>query len=339
MGEVKFKEFTIKDIFDISTGSLAPSGTLIPGVIPRVTASSVSNGVIGFYGDVSGLTYVEDVVTISFLGDSFYHKGRVSLEMKVHSLSNNRMTGNSGLYVSGVLSKLKKYYSYGSQLSSSKLKTLKIELPTTSEGAPDWDYMDNYIKEIKIRKMKEIIESYSHLDKQKYELEDVEFGEFVVKDTFDVSTGSLAPSGILSPGTIPRVTASSTNNGVSGFYDCVPGLTYAEGIVTISFLGDSFYHKGKVSLEMKVHSLYNKKITDNSGLYISGVLSKLKKHYSYGNQLSSSKLKELKIDLPTTDENTPNWDYMDKYIHNIKIDKVNMIISELESEIEDLSRL
>ena len=60
-------------------------------------------------------------------------------------------------------------------------------------------------------------------------------------------------------------------------------------------MGWVFYHPYCASVEMKVHTLKWKKFefTNSSGLYFASIIQKtLNGKYSYGNQLSSSKLKE-----------------------------------------------
>jgi hypothetical protein len=43
---------------------------------------------------------------------------------------------------------IKQYFGWNDKCTWEKVKEKKIKLPTTSEGNPDWDYMDSYMKQI-----------------------------------------------------------------------------------------------------------------------------------------------------------------------------------------------
>ena len=78
-----------------------------------------------------------------------------------------------------------------------------------------------------------------------------------------------------------------------------------ENLITITALasdGGIFYHTYKASVEMKVHTLklLEHEFSLNEGKFMAGALKLAFNGFGYGNQLSSSKLKELnfKIQLP-----------------------------------------
>ena len=96
-----------------------------------------------------------------------------------------------------------------------------------------------------------------------------------------------------------------------------------------------FFNGNKIKIAVPKFDSY----TENICLFLTSSINKMFANMSWGMGINSKGLNSLVINLPKTDQSKINWDYMDKYIHNIKIDKVNMIISELETEIENLSRL
>lgn len=71
---------------------------------------------------------------------------------------------------------------------------------------------------------------------------------------------------------------------------------------------------------MKVHTLQPKGLELNPyiGLFLVAVL---RKSYNpdYNNQISKDILKGQKIYLPATNEELPNWEYMEKYIRQIPL--------------------
>ena len=132
-----------------------------------------------------------------------------------------------------------------------------------------------------------------------------EWKSFKIGELFDVGTGSLLVSQDLKQGNTPRISAKSDNNGILGYFDTESNgeARHCENFISVNFFGDTFYHPYKASLEMKVHTLKLKNgiFTKTSGLFIAGIIKKVfYGKFTYGNQLSSSKLKneDYYISLP-----------------------------------------
>lgn len=132
-----------------------------------------------------------------------------------------------------------------------------------------------------------------------------EWKSFRIGELFEVGTGSLLVSQDLKQGSIPRISAKSDNNGILGYFDTESNseARHCENFISVNFFGDTFYHPYKASLEMKVHTLKLKNgiFTKTSGLFIAGIIKKVfYGKFTYGNQLSSSKLKneDFFISLP-----------------------------------------
>ena len=132
-----------------------------------------------------------------------------------------------------------------------------------------------------------------------------EWKSFKIGELFDVGTGSLLVSQDLKQGNTPRISAKSDNNGILGYFDTESNseARHCENFISVNFFGDTFYHPYKASLEMKVHTLKLKNgiFTKTSGLFIAGIIKKVfYGKFTYGNQLSSSKLKseDYFISLP-----------------------------------------
>ena len=181
---------------------------------------------------------------------------------------------------------------------------------------------------------------YSNIDKLKCvknveNLEDKTWLPFKVKDLFETfkgsngiqtHTGAYVPKNKLVAGRTPRITVRDTNNGVDGFYDSKDkNYREFENFISVSFLGSVFYHPYKASLDMKVHALILK--DRNMNKYIAEFLKVMIKmntqHSSYGNQLSSTDLPNLRILLPVDKNKMPDWQYMENYSMKVIYDKMN----------------
>ena len=171
----------------------------------------------------------------------------------------------------------------------------------------------------------------------------VTFREFKVGDLFEtksyrggsqVLTGGNVPAHLLQAGDTPRISVSSKNNGIIGYYQDVEMASYRvfENAISVSFLGTVFYHPYRASYDMKVHCLrlQDHELRECEALYLISVLRKVVAFCSYGNQLSSTELVDIKLSLPVQvdvhgeallddDGNfIPDWDYMESYIHELE---------------------
>jgi len=147
---------------------------------------------------------------------------------------------------------------------------------------------------------------------------------------FEIGTGSLLSSGDLKSGKIPRVSAKADNNGILGHFDTgqLEKARHFKSFITVNFFGSDggvFYHPYKASIEMKVHTLKipNIELNKKTGSFIVSLLTKSLKGFGYGNQLSSSKLKnlDLNIHLPTQNGEI-DYDFMESFIAKLEAERI-----------------
>lgn len=96
LNEKNWKEFFIKSIFvteqrrnniiQVPTGANIKKDKLQPGNIPRITVTSQNNGIYGYYQSSDKVRQYNNFISLSFLGDAFYHPYTASIDMKVHCL-------------------------------------------------------------------------------------------------------------------------------------------------------------------------------------------------------------------------------------------------------------
>ena len=63
-----------------------------------------------------------------------------------------------GHFIAVMMKNNVKGVTYGNQLSSEDLVSKRILLPTTNEGEPDWDYMEQYAKNLMLKKYQQYLE-------------------------------------------------------------------------------------------------------------------------------------------------------------------------------------
>ncbi|MGM0122073.1 N-6 DNA methylase [Enterococcus sp. AZ152] len=155
--EVEWGVFDLKELFNISTGASIPQKEFFEGNIPRITATSQSNGIGLFTNKIRNKNYrtKKNCITYSFLGDVFYHPYNMSADMKIHIITTKQLSLNKyiGLFIVQCLRKLSVNLSYGNQMSMNDLKQKQITLPKLPNGNPDWEYMEQYV----VNKMNDIL--------------------------------------------------------------------------------------------------------------------------------------------------------------------------------------
>ena len=162
----KWQEFELGKLFDIGTGAICKEKDLQDGDTPRISVKGVNNGIRGYFKDINSKNYriMENFISFSFLGTCFYHPYKASLDMKVHSLKpkNYKLNTFSALFLVNVLKKSFKGV-YDNQISSTDLKQEKILLPISSKDKPDWEFMENYIKQSK-KDIEKLLKIYAMLN-------------------------------------------------------------------------------------------------------------------------------------------------------------------------------
>lgn len=139
----------------VPTGSSIPKRYLLDGKTPRISATNIDNGILGYYEDIDDKNYrvFENFISVSFLGAVFYHKYKASLDMKIHclKLKNKELNKEVAFYLTSIIRQALKNTEYKDQISSTVLPDIKIKLPIDSRGTPDWNYMERYIEDLKLK--------------------------------------------------------------------------------------------------------------------------------------------------------------------------------------------
>lgn len=339
---VTYKEFELQSIFNITRGRRVTKADQEPGDIPYVTAYTSNNG-IDSYIDNPIFTQ-ENILTASFLGDVFYHPyevgykdGTYGLKLKTHIKESDKLY----LYIGAAIEKhAKQNASYSKNLILDDYEKMKISLPTTVSGHPDFDYMENYIKDIEQKHIKKLESDLATRTENLFTVigcEDlisdpdglaevvaagfdstgVDYAEFRVGDLFDVQRGRRLKGADREPGDVVYCSATQSNNGVTDYID--NPLFIAKNKVTVSTFLDVFYQEGEFTASDEITMLGADWLDRSSGLFIATAIKKSQHGYGYGHKAFSKEVSNFVIDLPVTSTGQPDFDYMAQYIAHIEI--------------------
>ena len=156
LNETKWDWFVVKDLFPTIEKCKCSNATelLEDGTdIAYIGAKKSDNGVMKY------VKYNESLITkgncIVFIGDGQGSVGYCTYQLRDFIGSTTLVAGYNqylNQYVAQFLVTIfdmERYrYSFGRKYNKSAIDNSKIKLPITSNGAPDWDFMENYIKSL-----------------------------------------------------------------------------------------------------------------------------------------------------------------------------------------------
>ena len=350
----EFREFELKDIFQttpfrgglqVPTGGLMSSGDLEAGDTPRISVTSMNNGIIGYYKDVDSKNYrtYENCISVSFLGTVFYHPYKASFDMKVHCLKpiDHELRRGEALYLISCIQKLVQNNTYGNQTSSTDLPYIKVYLPVNDNGEPDFDYMQERIEELEQERIEELEQYLVATGLNDYELtdEDIEtlslsgFGhykerdsedavkvckEFKISDLFELQkvSNKLAKEDLSDEYEYPAYSSDTGNNGIIGYTNNPEFICDNETPVYITF-GD---HTRTLNIARKSFSvLDNVKVlipcydNDEVLLHLTSEWQKQIPNLGYARHWKVAKDCVLSLPIQTDTEGNPIIDTEFKY--------------------------
>jgi len=142
-------EYPITDYFMVKAGKYHNSDEYEKGSTPYVSASNLNNGIkefISIQPEFKGNCIITGKVGCT----AFYQPDDFCATSDVNILTPKfKMSKYIGLFITCVINKNENYrWTYGRQCRVNDTEKIKIKLPSTPNGIPDWDFMEKYIKSL-----------------------------------------------------------------------------------------------------------------------------------------------------------------------------------------------
>lgn len=162
LNEKEWKEFEIRKIFFVKSGTRLVKSEMKKGNIPFIGATDSNNGITEFISN-KNVSADSNVLGVNYNGsvvENFYHPYTAIFSDDVKRLSFREVTGNKYLFlfVKNQILKQKDKYQYGYKFNGARMNKQKITLPVNSKNEPDYKYMENYIKKIEFEKLNKYIQ-------------------------------------------------------------------------------------------------------------------------------------------------------------------------------------
>jgi len=122
------------------------------GKYPYVTRGSSNNGIRGYITEderylspAKSLSFGQDTSTVYYQPDAYFTGDKI----KVMVLNDRELTPELAEYFIATIARAFSTFAWGqSSFDENIIKSMKIELPIKSDGTPDFDYMERYIRAI-----------------------------------------------------------------------------------------------------------------------------------------------------------------------------------------------
>lgn len=310
-----WKVFKIKEVFDIV--NLKPEHKVnlkSSGTTPYVTRTEKNNGVEDFY---KGL-HIKKGNCITFGAETakfYYQEHNFINGNKLYAIYNKSLNKYTALFLTTLFNNQFLDYGYGFGLTGARFSNKKIKLPTLNKH-PDYNFMEDYIKEKYFNLKSQIKEKQKHEITDWRGLDEVEWEDYFIESLFQIKPGKRLTKKEFTKGSKPFIGSSDHNNGVTNFVDNynssedfnVLGVNYNGSVV------ENFYHPYKALFSDDVKRL-SLKINGNKYMYlfIKNMILKQKEKYQYGYKFNSTRMKRQIIKLPTKN-NQPDYDFMEQYM-------------------------
>lgn len=266
-----------------------------------------------------------------YMDRDFYASGDLILGYNEH------LNKYVAMYLIGLLDRERPKYSFGRKYGT-HVPSTTIPLPATEDGKPDWNYIENYVRQTLIPQMPTKAKAFwtdtydfSALNNEHIILNIVDWKHFSVDEIFErfEPTKGTTTDSLLPGKEIPYIAAKHKNNGLDMMCSYEGNEDFISEGNCIVFIqigaGSAGYalYQGYdfIGMQGKTICGYNSQMNKYSGLFLATILSKERPKFSFGRSWTGTRLYNTKILLPAISNSdgsySPDWEYMEKYIKSL----------------------
>ena len=157
---VKWGNFSISQVFNkVVQGRRLKKDDQLPGNIPFVMSGTTNTGVVGYISNPVA-TFPANSITVDIFGNAFYRGYQFGAgdDTGVYWNDDKNYSSEQMLYFSSCMEKsIRGKFSFGKKLRSSQSFNFRIFLPVTSDGSPDYAFMETFISAVQKLVIKDVV--------------------------------------------------------------------------------------------------------------------------------------------------------------------------------------
>lgn len=323
----------------IGTKTTHPSVLEIGGNVPRVTCAATNNAIDDFYCNEAtekGCVLTVDSATIGYVSYQLNDFIATDHVEKIVSKSGS-INKYTGLFLKSCIDKSKiGKYGYGYKFSQKRIVRQKILLPIDSNGNPNWQFMEDYIKqEMKVQSRKVASYYENKLMELGFELldYDVEWKEFFFTDIFkEIKRGKRLTKSNQIDGNTPYVSSTGINNGVDNFIgndEKVRKYANNLSLANSGSVGSCFYHNYEYIASDHITALTSEHADEYIYKFMSTIISRLEEKYSFNREINDKRISREKLFLPIDKNGEPHWEYMSNFVKKLEKENIEKTLNHI----------
>lgn len=157
----EWKEFFLTEIFStIQRGKRLTKENQKEGNIPYISSTSMNNGVDNFIGNKTNVRIFSDCLTIAnsgSVGASFYQPYNFVGSDHITHLKKENMSKYVYMFISTLTNRFSEKYNFNREINDARISREKIMLPINKEEKPDYEYMEQYMKNMIYKKINQYL--------------------------------------------------------------------------------------------------------------------------------------------------------------------------------------
>jgi hypothetical protein len=130
------------------------------GKRPFIGATDSNNGITAFVSN-SNASLDKDILGVNYNGsvvETFYHPYECIFSDDVKRFDLKNKNEFVYLFMKQMIIRQKEKYTYGYKFNENRMNKQMIVLPTKDNGEPDYEYMEQFIKNIELKQLQEYLE-------------------------------------------------------------------------------------------------------------------------------------------------------------------------------------
>lgn len=355
MGKIdtsEWKEFRVGDLFDIhpTKAYKCTNAELLDGGGTNVVVNSAyDNGIGGTStfsptenGNMITFSDTVDANTIFYQESPFVGYPHVQGLYPVGKYQNAWTRGSLQYFVTVFRERaLAVGFDYGNKFRRDIAANLFVKLPSTTNGAPDWAYMESYMANLETKVADSLTLLQAVKDAEKKKVDTREWGEFRVGELFDaaLSKDDIQPK-VIVEGNTPLVSSGKENNGIIAFIDNKNARLWEANTLTVDMFGKVFYQEqpyyavshGRVNILMP-----RMPMTKHSMQFIGCAIERVTTDkYAFSEMCTGTKLLKDVIMLPKGKTGQPDWAYMEEYMRKVE-ERVKVTMEKYEMTVNEVA--
>ena len=320
-----WREFSIGELFNVQKGTRLTKQDMTAGTIRFIGASAVNNGITALIGNNTHL-HPSNTITVSYngsIGETFYQTEPFWASDDVNVLYPKfPMTKEIALFMLPIIKSVGKNYQFIDKWKKEDMESDVIKLPAMPRsGEPDYEYMENYIKQ-ELAKVRLTLAELKSAKVRREKISCLNWREFSVGKLFKsivkpdvLHTRQVRQSDV----GIPYIVRSKFDNGIKFRVEKSPSMKVnPKGVITFGAENSSFFYQDEEFVSGRdIYYIDTREYSKECCIFLCAVLQTITEKYSYNYGLFPDLLKKESVKLPVDSSGNPDFAFMENYVRKM----------------------